>query len=67
MELSEICHIVNQAKIPDFRPLLYIIPTAKVIAELKDVDVFLRAHPLSEEYIIEELDRKHFDIISFDF
>lgn len=66
-ELSEIIDIVTQANIPDFRPLLYLIPTVKVISDLKIVDVSLRAHPLSEEYIIEELDGENFDYITFDF
>jgi hypothetical protein len=66
-QLKEITEIVNEARIPDFRPLLYVIPTAKVITKLKSVDVSQRAHPLSEEYIIEELDRKCFDVVSFDF
>lgn len=66
-ELNEIKAIVDQARLQDFRPLLYVIPTANVLSQLKNVDVALRAHPLSEEYIIEQLERKYFDIISLDY
>jgi hypothetical protein len=66
-EFNEIKAIVEQARFQDFRPLLYVIPTVHVINRLKSVDVSLRAHPLSEEYIIEELERQYFDIISLDF
>ena len=63
-ENNEIQEIVNQSGFSDFRPLLYIIPVADVIKNLKVVSVSLRAHPLSEEYILEEMDRNVFDIIS---
>lgn len=63
-EYDDIIKIVNEAQIRDFRPLLYLIPFVNVKHQIKKVDVSDRAHPLSEEYIIEELDRKSFDLIS---
>lgn len=63
-EYEDILKIVDQAPFRDFRPLLYLIPYANVKNQIKKVDVSMRAHPLSEEYIIEELDRKSFDLIT---
>jgi hypothetical protein len=60
----EITQIVEQSRLEDFRPLVYVIPIAAVKIHLQVVDVSLRAHPLSEEYIISDLDRSLFDIIS---
>ena len=64
-QLEEIKKIVKQASIYDFRPILYIIPFAQVASILIKVDVAKRAHPLSDEYIIDGLDRNLFDVISY--
>jgi len=55
---SEIASIVRDAEIRDFEPLVYLIPYGRVSRLVKE-----RAHPLSEEYAIESLPRRLFDII----
>ncbi|HYI09946.1 MAG TPA: hypothetical protein VEK57_12880 [Thermoanaerobaculia bacterium] len=54
---------VKQAQGRDFRPLLYVIPFARVRAIVQPAPVELRAHPLSREYIIEHLPRVDFDAL----
>lgn len=65
-ERVEIHAIVRQAETRDFRPLLYVIPFASLEADLDDVPVSQRAHPLSEEYIIRGLPRSQFDVLEFE-
>ena len=60
---TEIQTIVEKAEIRDFRPLLYVLPHDKVAYLLKNVPIVDRAHPLSVEYVIEELPRNLFDVI----
>jgi hypothetical protein len=60
---SEIASIVRDAEIRDFEPLVYLIPYGRVSRLVKEVPVEERAHPLSEEYAIESLPRRLFDII----
>jgi hypothetical protein len=62
---QEIISIVNMATMGDFYPLLYVIPFSKVKKIVKKVSVEKRAHPLSDEYLIESLHRKYFDVIFF--
>lgn len=62
----EIKLIVKSASLGDFRPLLYVIPYALVSTIVTKVPVKKRAHPLSEEYLIENLPRNCFDVIAFD-
>lgn len=62
---NEIFQIVDGAANADFAPLMYVIPFSKVARIAKKVDVKLRAHPLSDEWIIEELPGDSFDAISF--
>ena len=62
---SEITQIVNAAANQEFAPLLYVIPYAAVARLVKPVPVANRAHPFSEEFIIEELPRKAFEIVEF--
>ena len=50
----------------DFRPLLYVIPFVGVSHLLKEVSVSKRAHPLSQEYIIEELPTELFEAIELE-
>ncbi len=62
-EKADIASIVDQAEISDFRPLMYIMPFERVKNIVKDVPIADRAHPLSDEYIIESLSKNDFDII----
>ena len=65
-ELRDIEEIAAAADCADFRPLLYVIPFADVSHLLKEVPVSKRAHPLSPEYIIEELPTELFDAIELE-
>ena len=65
-ELSEIEEIIAAADYSDFRPILYLIPFAGVSHLLKEVPVMKRAHPLSQEYVIEELPTELFDAIELE-
>lgn len=60
----EILDQVRLAQVPDFKPLLYVIPYTLVSGMLTTVPVKHRANPLSEEYIIARLPRISFDIIN---
>lgn len=62
-ERLEILDNVRLAQLPDFKPLLYVIPYPLVSGVLSTVPVRYRANPLSEEYIIARLPRTSFDII----
>jgi hypothetical protein len=62
---KDIASIVEGAETKDFRPLLYIIPFSHAAKLLQEVPVENRAHPLSVEYVIDELPRSHFDVIEF--
>jgi hypothetical protein len=64
-EKQEIAEIVELAQVYDFRPVLYVIPFALVGSLVRSVAVSKRAHPLSDEYIIEALPRRFFDVIEF--
>ncbi len=65
-ELREIHEIADAATHSDFRPLLYVIPYAGVSHLLKPVPVSERAHPMSQEYVIEELPTELFDTIELE-
>lgn len=60
---AEIIEIVNSSESRDFRPLLYVMAYCAVKGLLRPVAVKDRAHPLSNEFIIEELPRNLFDVI----
>jgi hypothetical protein len=62
---AEIAAVVECAEIQEFRPLVFIIPYSIVVDLLKKVPIRNRAHPLSDEYIIDRLPRECFDIIDF--
>ena len=62
----EIASIVERADIRDFEPLVYVVPYGRVSGLVKEVPVEERAHPLSQEYIIESLPRRLFDIIKLE-
>lgn len=62
---KEISEIIDSSEIPDFRPLLYVIPYTRAIVQItRRAAIKERAHPLSEEYIIGALPRRRFDVIS---
>ncbi len=62
---DEIMLVIDRCEIRDFRPLLYLLPREGVADKLKPVPVDQRAHPLSMEYIIENLSKPEFDVIEF--
>ena len=63
-ELNEIKEIIEAADFTDFQPLLYIILFLNVsLTFLRRFQCSKRAHPLSQEYIIEELPTELFDAI----
>jgi hypothetical protein len=55
--------VVERAKSMDFRPLLYVIPVANVSKRLREPSPKDKAHPLSAEYVIDDLPREFFDVI----
>lgn len=63
---KDIAAIVERAETRDFKPLLYIIPFEIVAKLVREVPVAERAHPLSVEYVIEQLPRSKFDIITLE-
>ena len=62
---DEINQIVDRSELADCRPLLYILPRDRVADKLKDVEVSQRAHPLSVEYVAENVNSSEFDVIEF--
>lgn len=62
---KEIAAIIDQSSKTDFRPLLYVIPFSAVASSLTKVPVERRAHPLSDEYIVEDLRTGSFDVLEF--
>jgi hypothetical protein len=60
---DEIVEIVRAAQIQDFRPLLYVAPFDRLKDNLKRVPISARAHPLSAEYVAENVHRRKFDVI----
>jgi hypothetical protein len=55
--------VVEEAKIPDFRPVLYVILFDLLEGRIPEVPVSQRAHPLSLEYRIEDLRSGCFDLL----
>ncbi len=60
---KEIIQIVDAAQPGEFRPLMYLIPTQAVARLVKPAAVGKRAHPMSPEFVIEELPRRLFEVI----
>lgn len=60
---SEILQIIDTAEPALFRPLLYVIPSAAIETKIRAVPLADKAHPLSEEYIIDALRRSEFDVV----
>lgn len=61
---TEIEQVVAMSEISDYVPLIYVIPTSGVRAMVKAVPASERAHPLSREFIVEDLPRAKFDVIN---
>src|ERR1700686_1241025 len=59
----DVAAIVAKAQIRDFRPLLYVIPFDLVAGVMTAVPIRKRAHPLAEEFVIERLSGRCFDVI----
>ena len=64
-ERDEVIQIVDEAEASDFVPLMYVMPYQKVKNLVKRVPLSTRAHPLSDEWVIEELPTGHFDILRY--
>jgi len=63
-QLQEINWIVDESQVSDFSPLIFIIPYNEAVARItKEVHPQDKAHPFSEEYLIEALPRHLFHII----
>lgn len=62
-DVQDIAAILEQSETRDFRPLIYVMPYQTVSHRLSEVPVKKRAHPLSIEYVIEELPHDEFDVI----
>jgi hypothetical protein len=63
MEYREILKIVMRSQLADFTPLMFVIPLQPIAHLCEPVGVGRRAHPLSEEYIIQNLRREFFDAV----
>jgi|ERR1041384_219173 hypothetical protein len=61
---EEIEKILEVTVASDYTPLIYVIPTHGIEKLVKKVEVSQRAHPLSPEFMIEDLPRSKFDIIT---
>jgi len=59
----EISSVIDSSSKGDFRPLLYIIPFASVADIVRKVPVQERAHPLSDEFIVDDLRFGLFDVL----
>ena len=62
-QLEEIEHTVTRAKVPDFHPVLFVIPFDRIADLVSTVPVGERAHPLSVEYRVEALPSGYFDLL----
>ena len=65
-QLQDINWVIDEAEAGDFAPLLYVIPFAETVSSLAhEVPVQDKAHPFSEEYLIEALPHNLFNVIEF--
>lgn len=62
---TELEAIVEAAPLADFRPLLYVIPFGLVAGLAQRVPAARRAHPFSEEFLLERLPRASFDVLDW--
>jgi hypothetical protein len=63
---EEILTYVDKASLIEYKPLLYVMVYDDVKDLVKEVPIVMRANPLSEEYIIEELPGSLFEILDLD-
>ena len=63
---DELLDLVARAQVGDFIPLVYVIPYQRVSRRVRTVPLSAKAHPMSREFIIEELLTPSFDILRFD-
>jgi hypothetical protein len=63
---KDIVAIVERAEVRDFEPLVYVMPFARVSRLVREVPVKDRAHPLSQEYVVQGLPRRLFDVITLE-
>src|SRR6266849_6203131 len=61
---NEIARIIDLTVASDYTPLIYVIPTHGLETLIKPVEIRNRAHQLSPEFILEDLPRSKFDIIT---
>jgi len=64
-QYDDICDVVRLAQIQDFAPVLYVIQYSAVASLIAPVAAARRANPIVIEYLIEELPRSAFDVITF--
>jgi hypothetical protein len=62
--LMEIKQVVSATEIWDYRPLLYVIAYPQVKDLVSAVPIKKRAHPLSQEYVIESLPNSCFEALN---
>lgn len=62
---ADIFQIIETAEPALFRPILYVIPFGVVETKIRPVPLADKAHPLSDEYIIDSLVRSEFDVVEF--
>lgn len=60
---DRIIAIAERAEIPEFDPLLYVIPYSLVEDIIKEVDLDDAARLTSLEFVIENLPRNYFDVL----
>lgn len=61
--MEEIIELSQKANFELFEPLIYVIPYDKIQKKLSKPHFKHKAHPMSLEYIIEDLHGEEFDII----
>jgi hypothetical protein len=62
-EFDEIVQIVQAAQVQDFKPLLFVAPYERLKGNIKKVAISARSHPLSSEYVADNVHRSDFDVI----
>ena len=63
---QEILAIIEYSPITEYKPLIYNIVYTDVEDIAKPVPIKDKATPISEEYVIENLPRKYFDILDYE-
>lgn len=63
LDFSRINSMIDNAKIEDFSPYIYLIPKGIIETKIKIIDVDSCANPLSVEYQIDDLKKTEFEVI----